>query len=88
MERKTSLTRFCEIVQTGTIAGLAAIPFIADVFHYKPTPRLHAASLVLALFALLSSLWIARTASRERGFWGAILTVAFLLWAWGTPVIL
>lgn len=87
VSRRSKLPRICEIVQTGAIAGLAAVPLIADVFRFKATPRLLVAASILAPLGLLSSFWITRTSSRERGLWGAVLTVALYLWAWSTPVM-
>ncbi len=88
MTAKPRIARACEIIQTGTVAGLAAIPFVADAGRYKATPQLQFAVLVLAPLAFFASFWISRTTSPTRGFWGAILAIAFTLWALSTPVVL
>lgn len=86
MPKKPTLARLSEIVQSGSIAGLAAIPVISDLYQFRATPRLLIAASVLAPVAVVSSLWIGRSGAKERGVWGIILTVAFYLWAWATPV--
>jgi hypothetical protein len=84
---KSLSVRICEIVQSGAIAGLAAVPIVADMGGFKGSPRLVVAASVLAPLGLVSSLWIRRAGFSERGFWGAVLAIALYLWALSIPVM-
>lgn len=84
---KTKMVRLCEIVQSGAIAGLAAIPLVADMGRFRASPRLVVAATILAPLALGASFWLHRSSARERGLWGAILTIALYLWALSIPAI-
>lgn len=84
---KSLSVRICEIVQSGAIAGLAAVPIVADMGGFKGSPRLVVAASILAPLGLISSLWIRRAGFSERGFWGAVLAIALYLWALSIPVL-
>jgi hypothetical protein len=73
---KPKLTRVCQLLQTGTLVGLASIPFL-PVFGRPIGSDHHVAATALFVVAFLSSWQINRRGAPWRGIIGSLL--AFLL---------
>lgn len=86
--RKWSLEALARCLQSGSIGGLLAIPFLVELTQYRDNPPLDVAAIVLLVVALLASLMLGRLSSPERGLWGAVLAVVLFVLTLSQPVIL